>query len=246
MGAVEYKVGLLLRSLAFWRGPGKSRPGTTTACHTHRVPWSIAATPARLRPPGRRGLRPSSCCDPCRPMVPCTLAGAAWAPSCVRGRRGSPRLHQQRGGCRALARAGANAPAGEPHGVPSTGSTGAAWSGGTVSCTSACRRLLSGARACCRVRWRRSVQQATRCPSRTRRASGCITLPGARAGHGGARALHPCAWCRVSCHHLGPTGWCGIRRPGWCLCGGRRSVTGKPGHPRRCPATQQGLAGDGE
>jgi len=69
----------------------------------HRVPWSIAATPARLRPPGRRGLRPSSCCDPGRPMVPCTLVGAAWAPSCVRGRRGSPRLRQPRGGCRALA-----------------------------------------------------------------------------------------------------------------------------------------------
>jgi len=237
-------VGWLLRSLTCWRGPGQSRPGTTAACHTRRVPWSIAATPARLRPHGRRDPRPSSCCHPCRPMVPCTLAGAVGAPSCMRGRRGGPRLRQQRGGCRVLACVGTTAPAGKQHGVPGTRSTGAAGVGalcpvpahGGVSCPAEGRAAGSGG----------GGRHSRQCwaPAASGTEQGGLVLLGGCAGHGGTRTLHPCAWCCISRHHPRPTRWCGIRWPGWGPRGGRRSVTGKAGHPRQFPATQQGLAGD--
>jgi len=118
--------------------------------------------------------------------------------------------------------------------------------GGTASCTSACRRLLSGGGACCWVRWRRSAQQAALCLSSTRHVAG-----GHHAAGRSCRARwgsHPPPLCLVRRQLPSPTatGWCGIRRPGWYPRGGRRSVTGKPGPLRRCPATQQGLAGDGE
>ena len=152
-------------------------------------------------------------------------------PSC------SPRLRQQRGGCRALARAGANAPAGKQHGVPSTGSTGAAWSGGTVSCTRACRRLLSGVGACCWVRWRRSAQQAALCPSSARHASG-----GHRAAGRSCRARwgsHPPppvpGAASAAITHGPPDGAASGGPGGACVGGGGRS----PGSPGTRVGSQQ-------
>ena len=109
---------------------------------------------------------------------------------------------------------------------------------GVVSCPAEGRAAGSGGGG------RRSRQRCAPAASGTHQ--GGIALPGGRAGHGGSHTLHLGASCGVSRHHPRPTGWCGIRRPGWYPRGGRRSVTGKPGHPRRFPATQQGLAGDGE
>ena len=72
-----------------------------------------------------------------------------------------------------------------------------------------------------------------RAPGRSCRAWWCdassTPVPGAR------QPLSPTA-----------TGGGGLRRPGWCPRGWRRSVTGKPGYRRRSPATQQGFAGDAQ
>jgi len=214
--------------------------------HMHRVPWSIAATPARLRPHGRRGRRPSACCSPCRPMVPCTLAGAVWALSCVRDRRVArgavsrvadvvrwPVLAPTRLPGSRMASPAPGARARRGRGTPCP-----APAHGGVSCPAEGCAAGSGGGG------RRRRQPCA--PAVPGMHQGGIALPGGRAGRGGARTLHPCAGCSVHCHHPRPTGWCGIRRPGWGPRGGRRSVTGKSGHPRRFPATQQGLAGDGE
>ena len=77
-------VGWLLRSLACWRGPGKSRLGTTAAYRTSRVPWSITATPARPRPRGRRGSTAQACCPPCG-VGPLRRAGPSWWPQLPAG-----------------------------------------------------------------------------------------------------------------------------------------------------------------
>ena len=158
----------------------------------------------------------------------------------MRGRRGGPRLRQPRGGCRALARAGTNAPAGEQPGVPGTGSTGAAGAGGAVSCASAWRCLLSGGGACCGVRWQWSAQQAALCPRSVRHASG-----GHRAAGRSCRARwvsHPPPRCLVRRQPPSPKAHRMVRHPAarvvpaWGAAVGHREARAPasvPSHPTR-------------
>jgi hypothetical protein len=84
----------------------------------------------------------------------------------------------------------------------------------------------------------RSGQRAVPCPSSARQA------PGGRTRFGGAKGS-PGAQSRVSRHRPRRTGRGGLLWP----CGGRqgwrRTVTGRPGHPRQGSAPQHGAGGDG-
>ena len=82
----------------------------------------------------------------------------------------------------------------------------------------------------------RSETRSVRCPPSARSTPGGLTLPGGRAGQGGAERVVPWGGRRVS-RRL-------ARSTGRCTRGWRRSVRGKTGLPRRSPATQQSLAGD--
>jgi len=99
------------------------------------------------------------------------------------------------------------------------------------------RRVLAcvGAVVCGRVS--RSETVSVPCPRSAWQAPGGCTLLGGRPGPGGAERLVP-GVCRRGSRRL-------PRPTGRCTRGWRRSVRGKVGHPRRAPATQQTLAGDG-
>ena len=215
-----------------------------TPCPTHGVPCVLAAPPVRLRRTSRRTPRRRAGCPPCGAVVPGTLARAAWAPSCGRGRRGGFRRQQQRGGCRTRAHAGANALA--------WGSVASLAPGARVQCGQVAprpvswhaRRLLPCMGACRGSRWRPSGSQGAPCSSSARPTTGAshsrVVVPGPTV---------PSVLCPAACHRgRRPLPWStgrgGLWQPGWCTRGGRRSVTGSPGHPPRSPATQQGLAGD--
>ena len=88
----------LLRAALLPRVVQRTRRSDTTAPgHLHRVPWGIAATPARPRPGDRRDLRrQASCRRLCCLVVPRGLVGAASGPAGVGGRR--PALQRARGG----------------------------------------------------------------------------------------------------------------------------------------------------
>ena len=196
---------------------------------THWVPVGIAATPACLRPNGRRGPTRRACGLSCRPVVPRALAGVVRAPSGVQGHRGGPwqRLGWGPAAC----------PRHWEHGCGVVG-----W-----------RRVLRHERvgvfcaaggACCGVR-RRAGPPSAPCPSRARHATGPRAAERSsqvRWGHAPA-IPGPCAASVAMVHgprtlrhaaaRVAPRGW-------------RQSVTGRSGHLHRSPATQQGFAGDGK
>jgi len=155
----------------------------------------------------------------------------AWGRSSVAGRRGRRR-------CQALAGAGAAAPRlGTGVVFPAPGARARGGRGARHPVPEEGRRVLAcvGAVVCGRVS--RSETVSVPCPRSAWQAPGGCTLLGGRPGPGGAERLVP-GVCRRGSRRL-------PRPTGRCTRGWRRSVRGKVGHPRRAPATQQTLAGDG-
>jgi hypothetical protein len=197
------------------------------------------------RPGVRRGPLRWSGGHPCRPLTPCTLAGVARARAGVRGRRGGPRLRQR-------GRWGGSPPGLAPRRLPGAGV--AAPPSGAGRGLVAWRLVLRQARvgvSC--AAWGRSAGSGG---GQGRWQGRAPAGPGKRRGawdgravvHGPVvpRAFHPGALRRVRRHGPRRPGRGGILRPGWRPRGWRQSVTGKPGHRHRSPATQQGFAGDGK
>jgi hypothetical protein len=218
------------RGVVAWRGRGHKQ--TMFACS---------------RPGVRRGPLRWSGGHLCRSLTPCAMVAAARALSGVRGCRGGPRLRQRCGRRSEHARAGSKAHAGGWCRVTATRGTVAAWSRGAFVLR---HERVGGSYAA----WWRSAgsggggqgsrqRRAPAGPGKRRGASCCRAVV---QGTVVPRALHPGALRRVSRHDPRLTGRCGILRPGWRPWGWRQSVTGRPGHLRRSPATQQGFAGDGK
>ncbi len=224
----RHSVGLLCAALFPGLAQRKRRPGMTAPGHTHGIPWVIAAPSTRPTPNGRRGPRQRLCCPPCRPVVPCALAGGACAPSGVQGRRGNPRPWQRRGWDRTRARAGATHPSGAGVVSPAPGVRG--WGGWRhVLCHG--WSASPGVRGGCR-RWQAvAVGDAIRAVFQKRQAStGGPREVGRRAGHEGTERAIPWA-----CRHVRRR----LPRPtGQCMRGWGRSVAVRHGTPRQSPATQ--------